>query len=145
MMATEIKVSTDLGPEWTMIDPRDLPVDIDISYDIESATDRGRAERIARADRVLAALYGSPQVIDQVKTLEWYLEENDVRRPMQFFAPGIPGPQNVQGVQGQPGTEGVSAAPVGTPENAQANQDFTDFSPDNAAAENATGETAVGV
>tara|TARA_Y100000310_G_scaffold343676_1_gene452421 strand:- start:1376 stop:3274 length:1899 start_codon:yes stop_codon:yes gene_type:complete len=125
IQAVEIKVQGAEGPEWTLIDPRDLPIDIDIAFDIEAITDQGRAENIARSDRIFQANLSSQVPIDRNKLLVWYNKENGLARPGQFIVEGQQGPENVDNVQGNPGIEGSNQAPVGTTENQQANADFT--------------------
>ena len=141
MMAVEVSVNTEFGQEWTTIQPRDLPVDVDISFDIESVTDRGRAENIARVDRVLAIAAGSPVPVDYDKLMVWAFRELGIRRPEQFRVPGPTGPENVLDVSGQPGIEGGDQAPVGTALNTRAQTEFAPGPSQAAAAAESAGQT----
>ena len=126
MMATEVRVAGELGREWKRIEPRDLPVDIGISFDIDSATDRQRAESIAMVDRVVLMVRSSLVPHDDEKLTSWALKRFGVKRPDQFRIQGLAqGPENAIDSKGQPGIEGSSEAPVGTEENAAANAKFS--------------------
>ena len=122
--AVEIKINRGMGPEWTMIEPRDLPIDVDVSFIIEAVTDRARAENIARVERVNSILRTSQAPIDHDRLDVWSLRELGVKRPEQFRVAGPTGPENVEDVKGAPGIEGSSEAPVGTQQNQEANQRF---------------------
>ncbi len=124
MNATEIEVNRGDGPKWELIEPRDLPVNVDIAFDIEAVTDRGREEKMARADRVLKAALESQIPIDRDGLLEWYFRELGVKRPGQFRVGGAPSPENIDAISGSPGTAGGSEAPIGTEQNTDANARF---------------------
>ena len=141
MMATEVSINTEIGQEWTTIEPRDLPVDINISFDVESVTDRGRAERVSRVDRVIATAASLPIPIDYDRLFTWSMKELGLKRPEQFRAPGQPGPENILDTKGQPGTEGSNEAPVGTDVNTRAQTEFAPGPSDAAAAAEAAGQT----
>ncbi len=141
MMATEISVNTDIGQEWITIEPRDLPVDIGISFEIESVTDRGRAENLARVNQVIAIVRGSLVPHDDEELTSWALKEMGVKRSERFRARGRVGPENVMETPGQPGIEGSSQAPVGTSLNERANSEFAPNPSDAAAAVEASGQT----
>ena len=140
MMATEISVNTELGLQWQTIEPRDLPVDINISFDIESVTDKGRAEMMAKVDRVVQTASSMPIPIDYDKLFVWAMKEMGLKRPDQFRAPGTPGPEHMLGMQGQPGVEGSSQAPVGTALNTRAQAEFAPGPSDAKAAAEASGQ-----
>lgn len=122
--AVEVKINAGRGPEWALIEPRDLPLDVDVSFNIEAVTDKARAENITRVDRVNTFLRTSQIPIDQDRLNVWTLRELGVKRPEQFRIAGEPGPENVEGVSGSPGIEGSSEAPVGTQQNQDANARF---------------------
>lgn len=121
VLGVEVKVPGENEPEWQVIDPRDLPVDIDLSFDIDAVTDRGRAEMIAMADRVLQTNLASQVPIDTVKILTWYNKKMGVKRPAAWILPGRKSPENIETAPGSPGIEGSNQAPVGTAQNQQAN------------------------
>lgn len=112
------------GPVWEMIQPRDLPVDIDIAFDIAAITDKDRAENITIADRVLQANMASQVPVDQGRLLTWYNRKLGVKRPGQFIARGAPSPENSIQTQGSPGVSGSSVTPTGTQQNQEANARF---------------------
>jgi len=140
MMATEVSVNTEVGQEWTTIEPRDLPVDINISFDIEGITDKGRAEKLAIVDRVIAVAGSLPIPVDYDKLFTWAMKSMGIARPEQFRAQGAPGPENILDTKGQPGVEGSSQAPVGTAQNQEANAQFAPGPADAEAAAEASGQ-----
>lgn len=125
VLAIEVKVQGQEGPEWTLIDPRDLPTDIDVAFDVEAVTDQGRAEEIAMAERILKANLESQIPIDSRTALIWFNRKMGMKRPAMWMLPGPKGPENIEEASGNPGIEGSSQAPVGTTENQQANAELS--------------------
>jgi len=122
--AVEVKVNDGNGPIWTLIEPRDLMLDVDVSFAIEAITDAGRAENITVVDRVNTYLRQSPIPINQDLLNTWTLRKLGVKRPEQFRVAGAPSPDNVEEVGGQPGVSGSSEDPVGTQQNQESNARF---------------------
>ena len=104
--AVDVEINRGNGPEWTLIEPRDLPVDISMSFEIEAVTDKARTENITRVDRVNTYLRTSQAPINHDLLDVWTLTELGVKRPNQFRVAGPISPENVEDAQGRPGIEG---------------------------------------
>jgi len=120
--AVEVKINVGQGPEWTLIQPEDLMLDIDISFFIEALTDKGRAENILLVREVNTYLRQSQAPVDYDLLDVWSLRKLGLRRPAQFRIAGPLSPDNVEQVGGQPGVAGGGEPPVGTQQNTDANK-----------------------